>query len=113
MNFIFKNVYNSQKLKSSNKYFKLVLEEIFMTLNSLYDGENTIIRLKEKQHIYPNLIAGFIQWVMVYIKENKEGLNYKLYSLKEKKDYSKAIIHYISGMTDKYAIEIYNEIISF
>ena len=48
-----------------------------------------------------------------YIKENKEGLNYKLYSLKEKKDYSKAIIHYISGMTDKYAIEIYNEIISF
>ena len=70
-------------------------------------------KLKEKQHIYPNLIAGFIDWVMIYIKENNKGLNHKLYSFKEKKDYSKAIIHYISGMTDKYAIDIYNEIISF
>lgn len=111
--FYIQNVYNSEKLKSANRYFKLVLEEIFMTLNNLYDGENTIIKLKEKQHIYPNLIAGFIDWVMIYIKENNEGLNHKLYSFKEKKDYSKAIIHYISGMTDKYAIDMYNEIISF
>lgn len=111
--FYIKNVYNSQKLKSANRYFKLVLEEIFITLNNLYDGENTILRLQEKQNIYPSLIAGFIDWVIVYIKENNEGLNHKLYSFKEKRDYSKAIIQYISGMTDKYAIDIYNEIISF
>ncbi len=111
--FYIKNVYNSEKLKSANRYFKLVLEEIFMTLNNLYNGENTIIKLKEKEHIYPNLISGFIDWVTIYIKENNEGQNYKLYSFKEKKDYSKAIIHYISGMTDKYAIDMYNEIISF
>lgn len=111
--FYIQNVYNSEKLKSTNRYFKLVLEEIFMTLYNLYDGENTITKLKEKENIYPRLIAGFIDWVMVYIKENNEGLNHKLYSFKDKKDYAKAIIHYISGMTDKYAIDIYNEIISF
>ena len=38
---------------------------------------------------------------------------YKLFDLKSKKDYARAIIYYISGMTDKYAIDIYNEIISF
>ena len=78
-----------------------------------YDKERTIEKLKEKENIYPKLISSFIEWLKEYIKENKEGKNRKLYSLKDKKDYAKAIIHYISGMTDKYAIEMYNEIISF
>lgn len=111
--FYIQNVYNSEKLKSTNRYFKLVLEEIFMTLYNLYDGENTINKLKEKQSIYPKLIVGFIDWVGIYIKGNDIGINNKLYDLKNKKDYAKAIIHYISGMTDKYAIDMYNEIISF
>ena len=111
--FYIENVYNSEKLKSTNRYFKLVLEEIFMTLYNLYDGENTINKLKEKQNIYPRLIAGFIDWVMIYIKENNVAVNHKLYSFKEKREYAKSIIHYISGMTDKYAIDMYNEIISF
>ena len=33
--------------------------------------------------------------------------------LKKEKDFCKAIIYYISGMTDNYAIEIYNKIIRF
>ncbi len=111
--FYIKNVYNSEKLESTNRYFKLVLEELFLTLYKTYDKERTIEKLKEKENIYPKLISSFIEWLKEYIKENKEGKNRKLYSLKDKKDYAKAIIHYISGMTDKYAIEMYNEIISF
>lgn len=111
--FYIKNVYNSEKIKSTNRYIKLVLEEIFMILYKLYSVENTIEKLKEKENIYPKLIAGFIDWLNMYIKENKDGINNKLYDLSNKKDYAKAIIHYISGMTDKYAIDMYNEIISF
>lgn len=111
--FYIENIYTAEKVERANRYFKLVLEEIFMTLYNGFDGNNTIERLKEKQAIYPKLIGGFIDWAMYYLKGNKKGINTKLYNFEEKKDYAKAIIHYISGMTDKYAIDIYNEIISF
>ena len=35
------------------------------------------------------------------------------FSIDNAKDFYKAIIYYISGMTDNFAIEIYNEIINF
>lgn len=111
--FYIENIYTSEKLQSANRYFKLVLEEIFSTLYNMYDTEETFNKLNEKKHVYPKLIDGFIDWVGIYIKESQEGINTKLYNFKEKKDYARAIIHYISGMTDKYAIDIYNEIISF
>ena len=38
-------------------------------------------------------------------------LNKVLFSIDNEKDFYKAIIYYISGMTDNFAIEIYNEII--
>ena len=70
-------------------------------------------RLKEKRYIYPKLIDGFISWVTIYLKGINEGANIKLFSFEDKKNYAKAIVHYIAGMTDKYAIDMYNEIISF
>ena len=39
--------------------------------------------------------------------------NKVLFSIDNEKDFYKAIIYYISGMTDNFAIEIYNEIIHF
>ena len=33
--------------------------------------------------------------------------------MNKKSDYSKAIITYISGMTDSYAIETYNDIVKY
>lgn len=108
-----KNIYTNEKVEAANRYFKLVLEEIFETLYRLYDGENTIKSLKSKSKVYPKLIERFIAWLEMYTKENKDGVNIKIYSLKDKKDYARAIIQYISGMTDKYAIDMYNEIINF
>lgn len=111
--FYIENIYTDEKLEAANRYFKLVLEEIFRTLYKMYDGVNTIKRLREKKRIYPKLIGSFEKWLDMYSNEENRENNIKLYDLKEKKDYTKAIIHYISGMTDKYAIDMYNEIISF
>ena len=111
--FYIANIYTAEKVEAANRYFKLVLGEIFNTLYKVYDGENTLKKLEEKRRIYPRLIDAFIKWIQTYCKEENQEINKKLYDLKEKKDYAKAIIHYISGMTDKYAIDIYNEIISF
>ena len=110
--FYIENVYTNEKVERATHYFKLVLEEIFNTLYREYDGKNTIKKLLERQYIYPKLITGYIEWLNMYIK-GTEGCNVKLYDLNDKNDYVRSIIHYISGMTDKYAIDMYNEIISF
>lgn len=110
--FCIKNIYTNEKIESANRYFKLVLEEIYRTLYNRYDGVNTIKKLKQDERKYPNLISGFIMWLETYIK-NSKGINKKLFDLNSEKDYARAIIYYISGMTDKYAIDMYNEIISF
>ena len=110
--FYIDNVYTDEKVERATHYFKLVLEEIFTTLNNEYDKENTINKLKEKQYIYPKLITGFIEWLNMYLIGG-EGVNTKLYDINNKEDYVRAIVHYISGMTDKYAMDMYSEIISF
>ena len=52
---------------------------------------------------------------MQYLSIRNQDLfkNKILYNIENKKDYSRAIVEYISGMTDKFAIDIYNEIIGF
>jgi hypothetical protein len=44
---------------------------------------------------------------------NPKIKNKILFFIDNEKDFYKAIIYYISGMTDNFAIEIYNEIINF
>ena len=39
--------------------------------------------------------------------------NKVVYDLNNIKNYSRAIIDYISGMTDQYIVRVYNEIVSF
>ena len=36
-----------------------------------------------------------------------------LYNLENLEDYCRAIIDYMSGMTDNYIVQVYNEIVSF
>ena len=36
-----------------------------------------------------------------------------IYDLENEQDYSKAIMDYMSGMTDQYITQIYHEIVSF
>ena len=66
---------------------------------------------------YPTLSEEFIGWISNYanIKEREEyEYNNKIiYNLKNINDYNRAIIDYISGMTDNYIVKIYNEIVSF
>ena len=47
---------------------------------------------------------------------NRQELKLKnriIFDISNENDFSKAIISYISGMTDNFAMEIYNEIIRF
>ena len=115
--FNYKYIYASDRIKPSTRYFRVVINEIYNLLKSMYDGQNTLNKLNDVSDIYPNLCKGFINFITDYYDfDNKENLRLKnkvLFSIDNEKDFYKAIIYYISGMTDNFAIEIYNEIIHF
>lgn len=115
--FNYKYIYASDRIKPSTRYFKVVINEIYNLLKSMYDGQNTLNKLEDFSDIYPNLCKSFMNFMNNYYDfGNREDLKFKnkvLFSIDNEKDFYKAIIYYISGMTDNFAIEIYNEIIHF
>lgn len=113
--FNYQYIYSSDRLKPSNHYFSLVLNEIYDILKSTFDGKDTISRLKSLEKFYPNLVSGFLNWINSFwnIGDRTHLKNTILFDVSNEKDYLTAIISYISGMTDKFAIDTYQEIISF
>lgn len=114
--FNYKYIYSHEKVNASDTYFRLIINEIYNLLNSLYDDENTLNNLKKLEKHYPNLYNTFSNWLLLYsniIPRNPSLQNKLIYNIHSKEDYCKAIISYISGMTDNFAINIYNEIIGF
>lgn len=47
------------------------------------------------------------------LKTEKKLANKQIYNISEETDYKNAIIDFISGMSDNFAIDVYNELISF
>ena len=115
--FNYKHIYLSKKLEPSRRYFSIVINEIYDLLKSTYDNVNTLNNLQVLSKTYPKLGNGFINFIYNYYdfgnRENLKLKNKVLFSIDNEKDFCKAIIYYISGMTDNFAIEIYNEIIHF
>lgn len=115
--FNYKHIYLDKRLQPSDRYFEYVIQEIYQFFIDLFDGENTWNNIEKCKKNYPKIIEKFIQWLEKYINLNnrsKLGLdNRVIYDITKKEDYVRSIITYISGMTDNYAVETYNNIISF
>lgn len=115
--FNYKNIYSSERIKPSVRYFNIIINEIYNLLKSTYAGKNTINNLNILSKTYPKLGDSFTNFIYNYYNfKNRELLKLKnkvLFSIDNEKDFYKSILYYISGMTDNYAIEIYNEIINF
>lgn len=107
--FNYEKIYLSDKLIKSNKYFELILNEIYNTLKESYKNK------KNAEKICPSLISDFYNWLSNYWNKNRECINKNdiIFNIENEKDYYRAIIYYISGMTDNYAIDMYNKIIKF
>ena len=113
--FNYEYIYLSPVLKPSDHYFSVVLNQIYNTLKDVYDVENTFDNLNKARKFYPNLVKGFTEWFYNFsVNSNRENLKNKvLFDITVPQDYFFAIVCYISGMTDKFAIDMYNEIIGF
>jgi dGTPase len=93
------------------------MNEIFYILKQEYNGTGTIRNIKKLKRYYPVLSQEFATWLETYSncdeRDEEKYFNKIIYDLNNPKEYSRAIIDYMSGMTDQYIVRTYNEIISF
>lgn len=114
--FNYQYIYNNPKVNISHNYFSLIINTIYNTLKSMYNKLETKQSIEENIKFYPKLCNEFLNWLERYwniSKDNSHLKNKTLFDMENKQNYYKAIIYFISGMTDNFAIETFNEIISF
>lgn len=114
----YENIYNNPRMEASNEYFRVVINRIYNTLKNLYGGSESEIIEKFNQYevFYPQIVSQFRDWLNKYWNLNKRencNLENKIVFELNEKDFCKAIIEFIAGMTDNFAIDVYNEIIRF
>lgn len=108
------NIYRAKRVEYSDKYFELILSQIYEVLSECYKGKNTLDELDRLALYYPKTAERFKSWLIGYTAfRGEEYQNDIIFDVEKEYDYKKAIITYISGMTDNFAIETYNDIISF
>ena len=107
--FNYRNIYCSDKLKASHDYFDLVLTTIYNVLKRAYKDKYTANK------ICPELLLDFEIWLKNYwnLDRDIKNRNNIIFNVQDEKEYYNSIICYISGMTDNYAISMYNKIIGF
>ena len=117
-------IYNNDRLKYFEEYAKLIINSIFTQLKKAYKKGETLSELSKMKEYYPILAGDFYNWLIKYVDTSilpSEDLqrmsmfkNKKIFGiLDDEKTFLQAIIDYISGMTDGYAIKVYNELITF
>ena len=115
--FNYKNIYLSDRLKPSIRYFNIVINEIYNTLKNTFDGINTLKKLEGLAKYCPKLFNSFSSFMHSYYglvdRENLKLHSNVIFKLENENDFYKCLLYYISGMTDNFAVEIYNEIIGF
>lgn len=115
--FNYKNIYFSDRIKPSIRYFELVLTEIYNTLKCCFDGKSAFSSILSLQKFYPKLYNGFLNFLYSFYdfpdRNSSKFKNKILFLDGVEHDFYRAILLFISGMTDNYAMDIYNEIIGF
>jgi len=123
--FNYKYIYGNERLNAFREYAQIIINQIFNVLLSAYDGRHSWDNLKKQAEHYPSLINAFQKWLSKYCDsdivpdgELKQvslaAENLKIYKKLETKEiYIQAIIDFISGMTDRFAIKAFNELITY
>lgn len=107
--FNYKYIYLDERLKPSDEYFKLILNTIYNTLKKYYSNKKYIKR------VYPEIAQEFEEWLKMYWNKERQDFykNEVIFDIEDEKKFCQVLIYYISGMTDNYAIDVYNKIVRF
>lgn len=117
--FNFANIYTHWRLREFQNYAYNVIKTIFNTLMRTFPfvRKNKVAFMLKQ---FPLLSETFESWLTKYTAYNvsqKDVLKYNeiqpVFDTTSEESYRKCIIEFISGMTDHFAINVYEEIISF
>lgn len=119
-----KYIYNNSKFIYYKKYVHLIIESIFSELEKKYQGADTFSSILCWKNQNTFLSTAFSEWLALYCnkdiiphklrKISASANNRKIYNnLSNKEDYLHAVVDYIAGMTDQYAIKAFDSLTSF
>ena len=123
--FNYKHIYGHERLKPFKEYSKLVINQIFDVLMETYEAKHSWSNIEEKKKYYPILMNSFDKCLARYcdseivpegelLKLSLNCENKKIYDkLNSEKIYARAILDFISGMTDRFAIKVFNELLTY
>ena len=115
-------IYRSPRFKAFEEYARLIINTLFGGLYSLYKDGFNFSELKKYSLVYPELARAFGDWLKKYCSEEilPDELkpvccsNEKIYGkLDNEKIYAQAVLDFISGMTDSFAIRLFDEQLKF
>ncbi|MFX1250895.1 MAG: deoxyguanosinetriphosphate triphosphohydrolase family protein [Promethearchaeota archaeon] len=113
--FNYNYIYHHPRLEYYKKYSYLIINSIFDVLSSFY---STLKELNQHKS-YPLLINSFTDWLIKYsnvdldLRKQRNYENKVIYDINNEEEYFRAIITYISGMTDNFAVKVFKELIAF
>ena len=119
------NIYSNERFQTYKAYTELIINELFRVLMSCECGEHSLEKIQSKCGEYGDLFDLFLEFVIKYCDEEyiaELGLadpkgkrsNEKLYGKFDTHEiYVRAVIDYISGMTDSFAIKSFDRLITF
>ncbi|MBQ9495809.1 MAG: HD domain-containing protein [Treponema sp.] len=120
--FNYKRIYKHWRLGEFKQYATGIIKTLYNVLMRVQPYAQTG-RASLALRYYPNLCATYEDWLIKYAnykvrgKENrKQLLRYntrEVFDIYDNESYQKCVVEYISGMTDQFAICVYEEIITF
>lgn len=122
--FNYRNIYKNPRFAAFQRYAELIIETLFGGLYSLWNGGDVFGEIARYAAVYPELGGAFLSWLIKFC--DAEGLppekrgdmarysNAKPYGkLSDARTYALAITDFIAGMTDAYAIRLFQEQLRF
>lgn len=125
--FNFAYIYNHWRLKEFAIYAENIIKTIFRTLMKTQPYAKSG-RVAQALKLYPKLQQTFELWLVKttaykpFIVEKHSYIDKKsilrlnspqIFDINDNESYTKCVIEFISGMTDQFAIQVYEEIITF
>lgn len=123
--FNYKNIYSNERFVPYQQYASLVLNSLFAALMDMYSADSTVATVVGAQRNYPVLCSSFAEWLACRCRPEvvpkgslramaERCLNVKIYGAFESTSgYVSAVIDFLSGMTDKFAVKVHGELLSY
>lgn len=116
MKFNYQKIYEIKKVKIHTQYVQLILESLFSFLYEYGQHENFVLDLKKDAERYPLIINHYIKWLIRYstLLHDERYQNHIVYDFEnDSLALEKSIIDYLSGMTDHFIIDAFNELLAY